>query len=434
MAEWIKDGKLPGLYKRIRANGNAWVVKARQSGTKKVVTVTLGRCDLLSISNARKAAKQPLLQLSHGINPNEERRKKILSLEKIAAKQQAMNLTLSNAIAQFNSLKISKKKTSLDRDQTLFRNFGDWYELPIRSITREMVLERFQDIINRVSKKRGETRQAMLSQGKAMKEFKSEAGRGEAQRAFRYLQSVINSFKNDTYDGELLIPNNPCDVLRDKKVRFNLVPRNRYLSESNLSELIDLLGRVHHPEYQGRMTVEDADYIALLLFSGLRSDEARVLRWEDVDFADEIYTVINTKNHREHRLPMTNVTKNILVRAKNRWVGVSSYVFPSPINKDTPASMSRTFERLIEELHIECSAHDLRRTFATLASEMGVDLAKVGEALNHKKQGTTANYIQSTMSGLRNTLQAVENAILWCGKEENVQALSSVDIDNFSIQ
>jgi hypothetical protein len=66
-SEFIKDKQLPGLYKRARASGYVWVVKAKQRGVNKLVTITLGRGDVISLQQARRMAIGKLLLLSKGI-------------------------------------------------------------------------------------------------------------------------------------------------------------------------------------------------------------------------------------------------------------------------------------------------------------------------------------------------------------------------------
>ena len=70
MTEWIKDNTQSGLFKRVRKDGHVWAVKARIKGGK-VVTVTIGKVDLFSLSNARKITKRILGQLAQGIDPNQ---------------------------------------------------------------------------------------------------------------------------------------------------------------------------------------------------------------------------------------------------------------------------------------------------------------------------------------------------------------------------
>jgi hypothetical protein len=46
-----------------------------------------------------------------------------------------------------------------------------------------------------------------------------------------------------------------------------------------------------------------------------------------------------------------------------------------------------------------------------VANEMGVDLNKIGAALNHKKRNVTAGYIQTTANMLRETIETIEALI-----------------------
>ena len=90
----------------------------------------------------------------------------------------------------------------------------------------------------------------------------------------------------------------------------------------------------------------------------------------------------------------------------------AKHVFPARGDRNLPASMSRTFEGVCVETGFNFTQHDLRRTFATVASEMGVDVYRIGATLNHSKQGVTAGYIQTTVTMLKETLEAIEIAML----------------------
>jgi hypothetical protein len=54
-----------------------------------VVTVTLGRCDVIGLAEARKQAKEVLAKLAGGVNPNEEREQQValIRLEYIKTEQ-----------------------------------------------------------------------------------------------------------------------------------------------------------------------------------------------------------------------------------------------------------------------------------------------------------------------------------------------------------
>ena len=410
--EWNKDKSLAGLYKRVSRNQPIWAVKARQRGTGRVVTVTLGRCDLLSVNEARRDAKAALLALSKGIHPNDETRKTKAIKDTETTLEKARELSLGDALGKFLGYRNYKPNTIKDITQSTSRNFGDWVNRPLRSISREDVLERFQQIKKRVRERREGVNQRNASLGFPLSRFTDSDGSGEAQRAFRYLTAIFNSFKNDTVGDLPLLSSNPCDVLKDKKVRTVLKPRANYLAEDDIEMLVATLNSVAHKQYKGPITKNDADFMTMLLFTGLRLNEARTMRWADVSFKTRMFSVRNTKNHSTHTLPMTPSIERTLKRLFKRRALDAMYVFSSAINPSQPASMSRTFERICKEAGVNFTPHDLRRTFATIASEMGVDVHRIGAALNHSKQGVTAGYIQTTVLMLRETLEAIETAIL----------------------
>ena len=64
-----------GLYKKTNKYSSKWVVKARQAGMGKVVTVQIGNAKTITLSDAKKFAKPIISQLSQGQNPNENKRK-----------------------------------------------------------------------------------------------------------------------------------------------------------------------------------------------------------------------------------------------------------------------------------------------------------------------------------------------------------------------
>ena len=84
-------------------------------------------------------------------------------------------------------------------------------------------------------------------------------------------------------------------VLKDKKVRKVLQPKSRYLDSLEVSQLVGLLGMVHHSQYEGKVGQSEADFITLLLMTGFRSDEARTIQWDHVDHIGKSFEVKELK-------------------------------------------------------------------------------------------------------------------------------------------
>ena len=74
-------------------------------------------------------------------------------------------------------------------------------------------------------------------------------------------------------------------------------------------------------------------------------------------------------------------------------------------------SASRTFQRISAEVGFDFTAHDLRRTVATVASQLGYDIDAIGALLNHAKQGVTASYVQRTRTKIKEILDDIQEGL-----------------------
>lgn len=401
MENWIADKAVRGLYQRQRATKTSWVVKARVRGGK-TITSTIGDAAKISPIDARKQAKIILSKTAQGINPSEEVKK-----AKLTAK--AREFTLEKAIIEYTEYSEWKEKTRKDVLATLERRFGDWYRRPLSSITREDCLNRFQKIKKDVVAHKTAIAEGRKAKGLPVAKINNELGLAESQKAFRYLDAIINSFVNDAAGSQKLLPDgNPILVLKDKKLRRVLKPKANYLDFAQREDLRSELWIIDLPEYTGNVKQDDADLVWLLLHTGMRSSEIKTIRWETIDFKQETLTAIDTKNGTNHTLPMTGPIRTVLKRRYK--TKDSEYVFPSPFDKTKPMSANETFKRLSKAINFKFTAHDLRRTIATVAGELGYDLDAVGRVLNHKQKNVTSGYVQTTHFRLKQILEDVANA------------------------
>ncbi len=151
--------------------------------------------------------------------------------------------------------------------------------------------------------------------------------------------------------------------------------REGYLNLKQRLDLRDSLSRASHPEWNNKpFTNQQAIFVMVLLLSGLRKDEARLLRWEHISFDDRTITIPETKNGKTHLLPMTSKMRELLEQVHDD----SEWVFESPRLKGKPASMSRVVERISEDLGTSFTHHDIRRTVATLLAERGLSSDQIG--------------------------------------------------------
>lgn len=397
----IPDSEVPGLKIKPQSSGAVYLLKAKQRGTRRTVTITYGKVSSLSIREVRRLAKQDHALLSQGINPNTHR-KAVAEGEK----------SLEQAMAEVFSVRQIKESTRKSYQGTIERNMKDWLKRPITEITQAMVISRYQKIRDDVAKR-----------GK-QKQLANPSGEAEAQKAIRSLSAILGFYEEDVLpDGTKMLPlGNPCRVLKAKSIRKQLKKREGYLSLRQRLDLRDSLSRAAHPEWNNSpFTLQHAVFVMVLLLSGLRKDEARLLRWENISFDDRTILIPNTKNGRSHILPMTDRVMTLLKQLQND----SEWVFESPRRKGSPASMSRVIERISEDLGTKFTHHDIRRTVATVLAERGLSDNQIGVLLNHSDKGQTQEYIQRTILQIIPLMEKIESDLFNTDEQEDEIAQDS---------
>lgn len=138
-----------------------------------------------------------------------------------------------------------------------------------------------------------------------------------------------------------------------------------------------------HPEPNGSL-------FKILLILGQRSGETRKMKWKDVDFDKQLWTIpkTDTKNGTEHYVPLPKIALDILDRLK-QLTSNDKYVFASPVKEHSPVGHGqKAAQRIREDYKIEeFNIHSLRTTFATRQAGLGTPPQVLSKLLNHKKPG-----------------------------------------------
>lgn len=142
-------------------------------------------------------------------------------------------------------------------------------------------------------------------------------------------------------------------------------------------------------------------YIALL--TGLRKGEILALQWKDIDFDSNTISVTKSVAHDNNRpfikepkteesvrkVPLLNSLKERLLSVPDRHPEhylISLTGGKAPI---TETQYQRAYELFKERSGVTATAHELRHSFATVASESGVQPKSVQHILGHKQLSTT---------------------------------------------
>ncbi len=228
-----------------------------------------------------------------------------------------------------------KPSTIKDYSTVIPIYLSDWMDTKVSEITKQMVEKRFYLI-----------RDKGINGGIPTY--------SQATKVMRILSALMNYAMADE-----TIESNPVQVLKQKRINRSIVKRTSYLSQEQARKVLRSLSE--HP-------VELA--ISLMLYTGLRKNEALSLQWKNIS-EEGLIRISDTKNHREHIVPITENIQTILNKIPR---GSSHYLFPSPVNKKTFIRDVRpTLARIQKKTEIPFRCHDLRRTFATRAAEAGID-------------------------------------------------------------
>jgi integrase len=145
--------------------------------------------------------------------------------------------------------------------------------------------------------------------------------------------------------------------------------------------------------------------IILALDSGMRQGEILKLRWNDIDFENNIIHIVgtNTKTERERIAPLSERAKNELLSIKE--VKVGERPFPISDIKRSFATAKRIAK--IDDLHF----HDLRRTAITRWLQQGTSLAVAGKLAGHSQLQTTMKHYTATDADIIREITEKMNAL-----------------------
>jgi integrase len=154
-----------------------------------------------------------------------------------------------------------------------------------------------------------------------------------------------------------------------------------------------------------------ADYLLLLLFTGLRRGEAAALTWANVDLAERILKIPDPKNRKPFALPLSDFVHDLLAAsAKHK---VNDYVFPGTGAKGYLVEPRNHMDQVIKASGVSFTLHDLRRTFITVADRLDMSAFAIKRLVNHKTSSdVTDGYIVIDAERLRGPMQRVTDYLL----------------------
>jgi integrase len=373
---FYRDSELKGFGLRVGTTGKVYIAESKIRG--KVVRVTIGKHGVYTAEQARLRAREILLMMAQGTNPND-----------VEKEEKARGVTLEQALTDFLGARKSLKPSTIhDYKKTIDSYFSDWKKKPLVEITKDMVAKRHTHI--------------------------GERSKAQANLAMRYLRAIFN-FATGQYEnskGESVIPENPVKRLSQTRAWYRIERRQTVIKAHDLAPWYAAVMNIKNdPLGKNRETIRD--YLLLVLFTGLRKEEAACLTWSNVDLRAKTLTVTDTKNRLDHTLPLSDFLFDMLQRRKPE--AVNEYVFPGAKGIGRITEQRKQMEKITRESGVSFTIHDLRRTFVTIAESLDIAAYALKRLLNHKMNNDiTAGYIISDVERLRPPMQKITDHLLKC--------------------
>ena len=333
-----------------------------------------------------------------GINPRDvfERQKQEEQRVKSLIKQR--NMTLQAVFDDYLETNIHlQTKTIRDMQNSLNFNCKNLLKKPISDIT-VTELEKCIEAVYRGGKKYS------------------------ALNIFAYLNTLFNYALGITVDEKnsiSLIDLNPLSKLLNlrKKIKKSLPQRKVVdINPIIIRKLFEIGRNIDHHDYKGSLKNKEYifNFIRLILFTGLRLNEACNLKWKNINLEDKPQefkhphmVVYGLKGDRDQTknycqvIPITDYLASILNYQKKLSGNTSQWVFPSnngkdALNGDDSKPMSnptKNIRKIAQEIGHPFSLHDLRHLFASITLSLGYTEDTIKQLLNHGIGSITQRYL-----------------------------------------
>lgn len=353
------DTELKGFGLCVGAKAKTFFAQRDIAG--KTVRTTIGRYGVFTVAQARDEAKELLITMTKGVNPNREKERRRTS-----------SITFEDALAMH--LKSNKRRA--ERTTTGYQYLADqylatWAKRPLSEISRKDCRDRHQKI-------------------------GVEHGHYAANSAFRVFRAVYNTALK--VNEELGVnPTIAVDWFPEKRRKAAILSKD--------------IGP-WYKEVAGMSNPIRRDYLLFVLFSGLRRENASTVRWVDVDWENRALLIPTPKSARPFLLPLSDTLIDLLKSRRDcettkTHFPKSEWVFPADSEAGHIAEPR-------EELGVSFTIHGLRNTFITVAESLDISPYAIKMLVNHStpdKQDVTAGYITPELERLRAPMQQIADRL-----------------------
>lgn len=287
-------------------------------------------------------------------------------------------VTLRKCWADYQKCRRLKPTTMRHYNQRLNTHCVDWLDIPMSSITKDMVHEKFNSI-------------------------SAPAIANSTMRTVRALFHFAQHRYADT-DGNPQVKSNPVHCLSETRSWNKDKRRTRVVHPQQLHAFVSAIFCLHSETAK--------DLLLLLLFTGMRVSEGRELKWENVNLQAGVIELPGqtTKTGEPYVIPLSDYAWSLLLRRRQSCLAES--VFPNLAFTGPVTSIGKACQYVRDRSGVKFSPHDLRRSFVTFGDDLEIKHQTLKCLLNHKGGDETEMYIQPSLERLRRASQQICDYIL----------------------
>lgn len=350
----VADLKTPNFMCRVNPHGSKTYIYKRCINRKPVV-ITIGSTSEIKLKDARKKACELAAEVLNNKNfqKERERHRGIPTLADF----------FDNKYIPLHAEKYTKPQTCRDGIGVFNRFFRSaWGNIRIDEINRDMVEKLHVKIKNQ---------RTLFAANAALALIKNVLNRAVEWNVIKY---------------------NP--VIGIKK--YTEKPRERFLQSNELKRFFQALDEDQTSIFR--------DYVYISLFTGQRRSNVLSMRWEQIDWTEQVWRIPETKNGSSLNVPLIPQAINILHKLQEN--AVSQWVFSNASNPSKHLiEPKRYWKKLLNRAGIEnLRIHDIRRTLGSYEAMAGVNLPLISKTLGHRSFQATQIYARMNVESVRSAI------------------------------
>ncbi len=358
------DTEVTGLKLKVGRKRKTFVLEKRIRGHRgSAITFKLGTFPNMPVDEARQRARDYANLCEQGLDPRAHRGTRI-----------TRQVTLREASVKFFEVARLAPSTFKLYQSVLKASLGGWMERDLRTLTVDEVVELYHQLGDRPT---------------------------TAKRALKLLGNIWDRVAPLIREGkQRLLPLNPVPEVRKGLGGWQkTTPKRAVIPLHKLGQWVCVVESLRR-KAKSSLARMNCEVFLLSLYCGFRNTECRTLQWSDIDL--ELGSIriqgLQAKNNQEHFVPLSSNAWQLL-REIHRGRGRSPYVWTT-VKKSKPehyrpVPLHRpTFSQISQIMGCYFRPHATRRTFSSIAHNLGIPWLSLKRMLNHNYQGgVTGGYV-----------------------------------------